>query len=166
MLYTYFSRHPETTTHRKSWIYKIDSAYICSHHDTKMSLEKVTNYLLIIKSNSYFFVPYLQLLYGSVEYSLLEFFSILGFQGSTLPWFSFFLTNHSLMRSPFFIQPLKISISQGSVIIYLFTMHNPSAILYTLVVSTLVCIPVTPWNLYHQSRLLSIFQINTLFFNP
>lgn len=60
------------TTFRRSLIYKIDSKCISSHDATKISLEEVTNSLLITKSNSYFFAFILidfQLLFGSVDYS-------------------------------------------------------------------------------------------------
>ena len=79
---------------------KIDSEYISSHDATKISLDKVTDGLLIIKSNSYFFAFILidfQLLFCSVEYSLLGFFST--WASRIIPFLDIlFSTNHYPLR--------------------------------------------------------------------
>ena len=81
-------------------MHKIDSEYISSHDATKISLDKVTDGLLIIISNSYFFAFILidfQLLFCSVEYSLLGFFST--WASRIIPFLDIlFSTNHYPLR--------------------------------------------------------------------
>ena len=81
-------------------MHKIDSEYISSRDATKVSLDKVADGLLIIKSNSYFFAFILidfQLLFGSVEYCLLGFFST--WASRIIPFLDIlFSTNHHPLR--------------------------------------------------------------------
>lgn len=136
------------TTFRRSLIYKIDSKCISSHDATKISLEEVTNSLLITKSNSYFFAFILidfQLLFGSVDYSFFKFFFTWG--SRVLPFFDFLFSQQPFSHGIFLCLPCKSWYFLGfcdKPSSYPYSVHYLSEVLYTPIASTPAYMPKTP----------------------